>query len=914
MARFYKTASANPLDYMFKLNTPLMERVVKANDEYITQNLKQTATLENLASSFPFLQADEGRAKEISDAYAKKIDEASKAIRDDPANWRKQLDPIRDITRDLQQDYKVGEISKIAGNYNQYKQVADAIDKEVENYNKTGKGISADRARAYKEYFLNQFTGKDAKGTNYNSKTGEYNVMKAYSPMANIDIRKMLGEELDKLKADKTKYKKSEVTGEEWYFNDKTQAWEGITPEKVLGIVSDRLRNPQLMDYMRQESQVGLISGVYDDKGNFIAPYMHQGVPISPEEQAQIDAVKANIAKTKDKNVKAQLQSQLDEYENNLKGRKELVWNGDSYLSPILRGLTNQYSYSQTEEGNNLRNNTKGSTKFVQAQTNLRDAANRASREKIAADREAGINDRFDKTMDWNKHKFEHPQAKPGTSTGTKPGTKKEDIPVNSTVSKLSTQSFEDWMTTNKNGEKVKVLSTEGLSADIETKKKEEATTISTISTLDGKMKSLLGNRSINDLNPVEKANYNNLKVQKESYEANLPKIQSDLNQRRAWYKASTEAALGNNEAARKDKDGDLAELLTPEEIKIYNEGEAGMKKRQEEARKYLATANEINLKVAQNGYKTQQERQAAIKLMDSYREKATALGLVPGMTVNTKTKAFDNYYTIKKKVDERRDNFLSQMRYSAIDTDAIKVGKDDSEAIANMIFNNPVGTKLYDSGGNRTDRVYPKGILEGKGISWFNPKGDDYSMTTAQDDSNLFAYIKKNNVKVNIEQVGNTTKIGSGNAVVQVSFDDPTGQIGKKSFYIELTPELQKQIGTRLSTTAKDDGVKTIASSLLDDEANDLRRQLITPTVQQTAGAKGFDPATYNVFVSNGNSKIPFQVTKFVGEDGQVHLNVTGSQNGVQVPLPNTPSGIPGWFNGAEDFMQYIKSQRQKK
>jgi hypothetical protein len=89
----------------------------------------------------------------------------------------------------------------------------------------------------------------------------------------------------------------------------------------------------------------------------------------------------------------------------------------------------------------------------------------------------------------------------------------------------------------------------------------------------------------------------------------------------------------------------------------------------------------------------------------------------------------------------------------------------------------------------------------------------------------------------------------------------------------------------------------------------------LITPTVQRTAGKLDtYDPVTFTVYINNGNQKVPFQVTKFASSDGVDHLNISGSVNGVQVPLPNTQSGIPGWFNGPDDFINYIKSQRQSK
>lgn len=893
MARFYKTASANPLDYMYRINVPLMEKVIAANDEYITQNLQQAQKLGDIAASFPYLQSDEGRAREIVQGYSKQVDEITDAIRSDPANWRKQLDPMRNLSRDLQQNYKVGEISKIAGNYGQYKKVADEIDKQVAEYNKSGKGISADRAKAYKEYFLRQFTAKDPKGTNYNPKTGEYNAIQVFDPMGNVDIRKILSDELDKMKADKKRYKVSSTTGEEWYFNDVTQEWEGITPERVLSIVTDRLSNPQLMEYLKQDSQVGLINGVFDDQGKFIAPYNYNGVPISPDEQKNIEKYKANIAKTKDRNQKAQLQANLQNYEQGLQQRRQLNWNDKSYLAPIMRGIVEQQSYEQTITEDLLRNNSKGSTKYVQAQTNARHAATLAQQKQLAEMREAGVQKRFDDNLGWQKYKHEHPQTKGGTGTGSK----KEDkqLPIESSVSRLSTNSFEDWTTTTADGEKVKVLSNAGLSADINRLRDEEKQAQQVVNTLDKQMKDFLGNRSLTDLKPAETAVYNKLLVEKEAAQLRLPKIQSDLNARRKWYGASTDAALTNNENARRDADGDIAKPLSEEEVKLYKEYIQG---RSTQLVGDYSKLNELEENV--KGIK---------RIYGNHPSDDWAASQIDLLNKVKKT---------KEKVDERRNNFLAQVRYTPIDTDAINVGEKDSKSIAQLIFDNPQGLKIYDKTGNKADTGDP---LDGKGINFLGfknrggkHKGDNYNMTFTGDNPDLIAYMQKHNVTPIIEQVGNTTKIGTGNAVVKMRFKDPNGEIPNEPFYIELTPQLQKLIASNIHSNSKDEEVKAIAGNMLDDEANDIRKQLITPTIQRKAGSSdNYDPVTFTIFINNGNQKIPLQVTKFAAEDGTDHLNITQSVNGVQVPLSNTPSGIPGWFNEADDFINYIKTERAK-
>lgn len=445
MARFYKTASADPLEYMYKLNVPLMADVIKTNDSYITQNLQQTSQLSNLANSFPYLQDDEGRAKEITQQYSKQIDDITDSIKSDPTNWRKQLDPIRTLSRDLQQNYRTGEISKISENYGKYKKTSDYIDEQMKGFTKDGKGISADRARAYKQYFMNQFKeGSGGKGTNYDPKTGQYNSINVFDPMNNVDVRKSLSEELDKMKADGEVRITDQVTGAGEYLNKQTGKWEGITPEKILRIATDRLNNPQLMDYLKQDTIAGIVSGVYDtdptssNYGKFIAPYSYDKVGLTTTEQSMVDNMKKKIESTKNQNTKDHLQEQLDSYTKQLSQRTQLNWNNGSYLAPILRGITDEFSYSKTEQGNDISANPIWSDRFNQSQANDRNNKNIASREKLQqqtfdhaddAMREKQKWDLFVKMVDFNLDSL-----KPKKGTITSSGTKKTTTSSGKTV------------------------------------------------------------------------------------------------------------------------------------------------------------------------------------------------------------------------------------------------------------------------------------------------------------------------------------------------------------------------------------------------------------------------------------------------------------------------------------------------
>jgi hypothetical protein len=50
MGRGYRTASASPLDYMYSINTPLMEKAITANDQAITGSLNASDKLSQLAN------------------------------------------------------------------------------------------------------------------------------------------------------------------------------------------------------------------------------------------------------------------------------------------------------------------------------------------------------------------------------------------------------------------------------------------------------------------------------------------------------------------------------------------------------------------------------------------------------------------------------------------------------------------------------------------------------------------------------------------------------------------------------------------------------------------------------------------------------------------------------------------------
>lgn len=862
MGRFYKTDSATPLDYMYSINTPLMESAVLANDQAITNNLGAADQLGQLAH-YNYLQGDEQDAKAITNNYMKQINNVSEAIRQDPANWRKQLEPIRNIKKTLQEDYTTGTISKQIANYNKRKADFDAIDKQVELYHKSGgtKGVDPQRAALKKLYLDSQFDK-----TEYDPATGKYNIYKGGSIMDNIDVRKRLSDGFDKLKADGVIRVNEGVDGSQGeYFNKVTNKWEGLTQDKLLNLVTDRLKGDnQLWNYLREDSQIGNIKGVYDDKGQVINPYNNSLIKRSPEEDAKVQLIQSKIDKAKDPIVKKQLQDQLNNFTNQLDSRTKVNWNGDSYLAPILRGIVNQYAYNKSDIENDLSNNSAWNTRFTQANENSRQTKSLAQQYQIHKETQQNLKDRaaerlqFDRDkLDFEKYKFENPLAKPGTKSVTpgKATTKTTELPQESGIDKLATNSFENWETTDKNtNAKVPVLSIAGLSSDIDNFKNSLSTVNQQLENVNKKLEN-----KPNPSDPVAVNNYRQLQLKQQDLQVKAKSLESDLNDRRTWYKASTSKAIEN---------------LQPEEREIYNKytdkGIEQIKKEIEQAKKKYPPRMELsNLGMGVN---------KNIEVQSS--------------EVLNLNKKLQQYISVKQKVDKNRDSFLENLRKDYIDEDAIKLGDKDNRNVADMILSSPQGLQLFDNQGNSTAGIE----VDGKGISWFRPGKDNYHLSFA--DNSLPEYIKNSGTQIIVKSVAPTTKLGNGNAVLKVQFKDPNGEIPEgKDFYINSSPELQKQIATYFKGHKNSD-IASIANNIDDDLANNIRNQLAKPNIQ------GQDQRFVLKVPDNQGNTLPLNVTKIDN-----HYNVTfEDKNGNQIPLPSL-SGVPGFFNGSAELIKSFKA-----
>lgn len=852
MGRFYRTTSDTPIDYMYRSNTPLMERVLMANDRGITNTLDNNAQARALAN-FNYLPQDQDEATKLQKSIDEQADTITRNIQGDYANYKKQLPALRNFRQSLMDNYTNGPISKYQSNYNARKAAFDAIDKQTSIYDKSGgtKGVSQIRALMAKQYADTQFSG----GTGYNASTKAYNTYKGISLMDDIDVPKRLSEGLEKMKADGELIVSDDLTKGGQYFNKKTGKTEAVTPERILSIVSDRLQSDTgLMDYLRQDTQIGHTKGVFDSEGRFISPYSYTPVNITPEQSKQISLYKDKIAKLPNNDKKKEIQLQLDNYTQSLSNKKQLHWNENSSLAPAIQGIIRQFSYSKNENKNEFRNNSLYNTQYSAGQSYLRQTRQLRQADEHFNETQKNIGDRFKEKMDWDKYKFENPQAKVGT---TKAGT---TAPVETTTSKLGANSFESMLVPDGNNpnKEVPYFSNAGLSSQIDALRKQKGDVDSQLKDINSR----LGDKNI----PFEE--FNELNLKKENLQRQSTQLKASQDETTEYYQMSTEAVL--------QKSKNAGTPLADGDIKIYKEYS-----NDRDASKHKTYIDKL--------------RKIHPDVLDKPGNEALGFRATtkPAPEVQRELDKLDQYISAKKRVDKGRDEFLSNIRKTYLSTDAIVPNEKEGQEVSNMILNNPQGLQIFND-----DATKAGGTLDGKGLAWGFPGSDNYNIKFGGS-NDLAHYIEKNNVKMNIKQIGGTIDLGNGNAVVKVTFDDKNGQIPKdKPFYISLSHDLQRDIAGKFNKH-KNPEVAKIATSLGDDEANNLRNQMATPDRDKT------------IFITTPmGTQVPIRITKLDGD--HIHVGYE-DKNGNPQPFLRVGEKVgTGIFNGPEDWIEQYKGHKK--
>ncbi len=384
MGRFYKTASANPLDYMHRINAPLMERTLQFNDQAISAQADQGAAIGSAALNFKRLADDDPDAALIAKQYNDQVDQLSKTMAADPANWRKQMEPLRTLKKNILDNYTTGPIAKMQANYGAYQSWKTKIDKAVE------KGtIDPNTAKTYEDYYLKNWRKNGPTGF----KNGRYNVLRMDDVMANRNITKELSEGVAKLKASGAIRESVDQKG--MYLIKTTHGEETVTPDRVLSMAMSNM-SPELQQYLKSRQQVGLVNGMYSEDGNMIAPYSKGVMP------ELVDRANKIISQTRVTNPKEadRLQAEMDAYVKS--GEENLNWNPNSGLAPILKGIVEGNSWMKTTDKTDVKADPVKLPVWLQGR---REVQQNATRAVTMRGQDIG-NENADARLAWDKEKF----------------------------------------------------------------------------------------------------------------------------------------------------------------------------------------------------------------------------------------------------------------------------------------------------------------------------------------------------------------------------------------------------------------------------------------------------------------------------------------------------------------------------
>lgn len=917
MARFYKTADANPvIDYMYHANIPLMEKVLETNDAYVSQNLDQADKIGSY--KYDYLPQDTEDAQGIMQGYNDKADAITNTILKDPANWRKQLTPIRKLRQDLVTNVTSGPISKQVANYTARKTAFDAVDKQVELWHTSGgeKGVDPTRADVYKRNWDSKFSG-----TGYNPDTGSYNTYEGGSIMDNINIKKVLSEGLDKLKADKTKEVHTDITGGGWYKDLVTNERVQITPEKILEAAGSNL-TPQILQYLQQDKAVGLI-----DPSTDINPsnaYSYAPIGISKDEQDAIDQAKEQINKTKNQQTKQLLQSQLDTYTQGLSQRRQLQWGSNNYFTPLLRGMVGQYQQDDRTQEHVLSGNEVKIHLDSEAQSNYRQTrslnqalafhnqAVQTAADKLAYDKEQDQKAEEWKTKDYDEKVREfnalHPSLTPaGTKTTAAKSSKgvaalPQSLPAaTTTVDNIATRSLAALKTTTPTGQQVPLFSMTGLGYNMQYSKEDQAALNMAINRIDEELKHT----------PTGSQRELVLIADKNDKEKKLLQVNSNLQKYRGFYTQATQAVLNPTDASKQKTGVDLDK----HQIDLYNEftrdrkdfdGTKFEKEIQQLKQKYpdilvyKGNNAEDNSKLTKVTY--------GQVLTDQYQESPQ---------VQAARAKLAEYRKINGIVHKGADNFLTNVMKENFTSKALKLGTTDSESAANILLANAKGSQIFDDVGENgipfKTSVFSKIVTAGQAKD---------KQLNFEGDNNLQSYMTNTGTKMNVLKVGNTTNLGTGNAVAEVTFTDPTGGINpNKHYFISMNNKQHADI-VKAFKNHKDPNVTNVANLIGDDAGNSIRKQLMQPSIQEVLNSSGEEPVKSTLMLTNsGGGIVPLPVVASKTSEGTTNYDIfIPDEKGNNVPFPIVKvvngqlvldnSRKQGHFDSIDDFINQYNLQ----
>jgi hypothetical protein len=270
MSRFYQTAQPHFVDdKMFQLPYELMAKVIQQKDAAVQTEVDAATALKELLTA-QALKADEGRRNEKIKGYDSRVQGIIDNITKDPMNYQNYSRDISGLKNTITQDLKMGELSKIEGNYNAYteweKEQTAMMKAHPESYDPAQ--LELLKAKKLQEFAAN-------KGTNYQG-TGIANQFDTENLAGMKPTMEFMKEVMDGATQDvNTTVKWDNAKGMYQVKGEKKEKW--YSPEMLNNLYIGALRtNPSYLTGLRQRETIGVpgFQGNFDETGS---PTLQEG-------------------------------------------------------------------------------------------------------------------------------------------------------------------------------------------------------------------------------------------------------------------------------------------------------------------------------------------------------------------------------------------------------------------------------------------------------------------------------------------------------------------------------------------------------------------------------------------------------------------------------------------------------------
>ena len=248
MGRYFKAQNVElNRDFIYQPPIELMAKVIQGKDLAVDKYNEYQASIDEKLKA-EGLKADEPRLREIINNYHSQIDELAKTVQADPLAASKQMGAIKNLGRDIGDNWSQGEVAKIQGN----KQARDNYQKLLDERVKQGKIMQEDASKAL-QLFDSKYTGIGYEGP---SKYNNYQTENLNDYINAMDVADKIGKGWE---AD-LKAKGYQYADGQWVrsVNGSTEKVDFTEVKNAVekGLVADK----ELMGYYEQQVKLGFMT------------------------------------------------------------------------------------------------------------------------------------------------------------------------------------------------------------------------------------------------------------------------------------------------------------------------------------------------------------------------------------------------------------------------------------------------------------------------------------------------------------------------------------------------------------------------------------------------------------------------------------------------------------------------------